>query len=374
MANLDNKFKTLPANVKAYLVSLKAAELNLFVLNKNKIAPTDFGKVTAIITHLFSKTIKVSDLPATLKSELNLDELAAKSLACDLVGVRLLIIKDWLEEDLETYIKNWGGNPSEYLHFIDEQKKALAEEEKYFATELKSEPEFVFKSKITSEPVATPVLDIAKEKTDSIALFKNNLVDLLKSTGGEEFIADYNLVLISLLSDDQDFKSNLEGALYVNSEELTAGRLKDEEKDISPTIANWLKDFIKQNGSDIFDDIILLDYLSKSPNAKNLNLTEKSLVKKLLKLYRNLSFFPDSMNNAPVEEWEIIPIDGTTESAIPTPVPVAKGTPAVSPIAALEETLNNYSPASLEYKVINQEIKRLKKRGTEKVVSRKPNV
>ena len=371
MANSDNKFKALPADVKAYLVSLKAAELNLFILNKNKIAPSDFGKVTDIITRLFTKTIKVFDLPTTLKSELGLNELAAKNLAGDLVGVRLLIIKDWLGEDLETYIKNWVGNPSEYLHFIDEQKKALAEEEEYFATELKSEPEFVFKPKITGESVVNPVLDIAKEKTDSIALFKNNLVDLLKSTGGEEFIADYNLVLISLLSDDSDFKSNLEGALYVNSEELTAGRLKDEEKDISPTIANWLKDFIKQNGSDIFDDIILLDYLSKSPNAKNLNPTEKSLVKKLLKLYRNLSFFPDSMNNAPVEEWEIIPIDETVAAL--SPVPAAKAAPAVSPIATLEETLNNYSPASLEYKVIDQEIKRLKKRGTEKVVSRKPN-
>jgi hypothetical protein len=378
MANLDNQFKNLPAEVKAYLISLKAVELNSFILEKNKIASSDFAKVTSIITRLFNKTIKVLDLPAVLKSELGLGDLASKNLAGDIVGVRLLIIKDWLGEDLEAVIKNWGGNPAEYFHFIEEQKKALVEEEKYFNEELKTEPEFVFKPKASVVPVAAPALDIAQEKTDSLALFKNNLADLLKSADADEFISDYNLILISLISDDESFKQNLENVFYTNSEELTSERLKSEDKEVSPTIANWLKDFIRENGSEMFDDLALAHYLSSAVNAKNLNIKEKTLLRRLLGLYRNLSFFPASMGNNPLENWEIIPVkreeefkkEKTLDGSVPK---IIRNKTAAQSVAAplldkpsstlteLEKMLPQYPATSLEHKAVSQEISRFKK-------------
>lgn len=392
MANLDNQFKNLPAAVKAYLISLKAVELNSFILEKNKIASSDFAKVTSIITRLFNKTAKVADLPMILKTELGLNDLAAKSLACDLVGVRLFVIKDWLNEDLEAYIKTWGGDAAEYLHFMEEQKQALIEEEKYFAEELKPEPEFVFKPKAPALSTAAPALDIAQEKADSLALFKDNLADLLKSEEADEFISDYNLVLISLIGDDQSFKQSLENVFYANSEELTSGRLKSEDREVPPTIANWLKDFIRENGSEMFDDLALAHYLSSSVNPKRLNNGEKNLLRRLLRLYRNLSFFPASMGKAPLEDWEIIPVEREEESktdsgalAAPTrkieqnPAPIESFTPAVSPalasdeLAEMENILEKYEPDTLEHKAIKQEISRFKKSELKKIQKIKKN-
>jgi hypothetical protein len=79
------------------------------------------------------------------------------------------------------------------------------------------------------------------------------------------------------------------------------------KKAAEETIGNWLKDFIEQKGSGIFNNIVLGDFLLKSVNAKKLNKNEKELVKKLLIFYRNLKFFPESMPNDAIENWQIIP-------------------------------------------------------------------
>lgn len=380
-----NQLNNLPADVKAYLTSLKATELNLFLLKKNKIAPVDFGKVTDIITRLFVKAAKVSDLPAILKTELNLDELAAKTIAIDITGIRLLIVKDWLKEDLESLIKTWGGNSAEFAHYIEDQKKALAEEEKYFAEQLAPEPKFVFKPKTLAALEPVPALDIAKEKIDSLDLFKNNLVDLLRSQGAEEFISDYNLILISLISDDVPFRQSLENALYTNSEEVTSERLKSEEKEVAPTIANWLKDFIRENSSEMFDEIVLARYLSSTVNAKKLSQEDKHILRRLFKLYRNLAFFPASMGNASLEEWEIIPVEREEEKvrevALGAPasrtkenlvavkdtlIAVPPVDSAMAELAEMEEILEKYNSSSLEHKAIKQEITRFKKKAVKK--------
>jgi len=106
-----------------------------------------------------------------------------------------------------------------------------------------------------------------------------------------------------------DFRKNLENALFSNQEILTDKDFVFNGKKQMSTISNWLKDFIKRNGSGMFDNLALSQYLSGSENAKKLDSQEKKLLHKLLILYRNLKFFPESMGNAPAEEWEIIPLD-----------------------------------------------------------------
>jgi len=381
MANINNKNKNLPAEVWSYLVSMKATELNILIENKNKINPENRGKITEIINLLFTKELKVSDLPLVIKNNYKLNDLDAKALACDMVGVRLLVIKDWLKEDLETYIKNWGGNPAEYLHFIDEQKKALDEEAKFFAEEIKVEPEFVFKPKSPVTDSSEIEIDEEQEKIDSAALFSKGLVNLLKDQDANEFISDYNIILISLIGEDAMYRQTLETALYANSDELTSNRILLDDREVAPSIANWLKDFLKLQGSEMFDDLALAQYLSTSVNAKKLNPTEKDLLRKLLRLYRNLSFFPESMENTPMEDWQIIPIAqdalsegkpvGKTRSATSKAEPIKSQMPnkiedkaesKVDPLSELQTALSKYVPDSLEYKAVAQEIKRLKKK------------
>jgi len=366
MATINNKNKNLPVEVWSYLVSMKATELNILIENKNKIPNVDAGKITEIINLLFTKELKVSDLPLVIKNNYKLNDLDAKILACDIVGIRLLVIKDWLKEDLETYIKNWGGNPADYLHFIDEQKKALDEEAKIFAEESKVEPEFVFKPKAPMADSGEIEIDEEQEKIDSAALFSKGLVSLLKDQDADEFIADYNIILISLIGEDAMYRQTLENALYANSDELTSNRILLDDREVTPSIANWLKDFLKIQGSEMFDDLALAQYLSTSVNAKKLNPTEKDLLRKLLRLYRNLSFFPASMENTPMEDWQIIPVAQDAlneEKSAPKVKPAAsKVENKVDPLGELQTALSKYVPDSLEYKAVAQEIKRLKKK------------
>jgi len=381
MANINNKNKNLPAEVWSYLVSMKATELNILIENKNKIPNVDTGKITEIINLLFTKELKISELPLVIKNNYKLNDLDAKALACDIVGIRLLVIKDWLKEDLETYIKNWGGNPADYLHFVDEQKKALDEEAKFFTEEAKVEPEFVFKPKPPVVDAGEIEIDEEQEKIDSAALFSKGLVNLLKDQDANEFISDYNVILISLIGEDAMYRQTLENALYANSDELTSNRILLDDREVSPSIANWLKDFLKIQGSEMFDDLALAQYLSTSVNAKKLNPTEKDLLRKLLRLYRNLSFFPESMENMPIEDWQIIPV---VQDALSEEKPGSKAKPVASklepvksqipnkttdkteskadPLSELQMALSKYVPDSLEYKAVVQEIKRLKKK------------
>lgn len=380
MANTQTEFNNLPAEVKSYLVSMKAADINLEIFKKNKIDIKDFGRVVDIITSLFLKKIKAADLSAILAVELKLDTLTAKSLACDIVGARLLAVKDWLGGDLEALIKSWGGDPAEYTHYLIDQKQALPLEEEYFTEQLRPQPAFVFKPKLVSE--INPALDPAKEKTDSLELFKNGLADLLHADEAENFIADYNLVLISLLNDDQQFRINLENALYTNAEKITAGSIKSADRESDPTIENWLKDFIRENGSEMFDRIALAKYLSSSDNVKRLDGKDKDAVRRLLELYRNLAFFPDSMGEASLEEWQIVPVKREESGKVTRTSPVGSvrpdlktrlkpvltaAAPTADELSAMENVLSQYGPGSLEHKAVKEEITRLKNKGARQV-------
>lgn len=96
--------------------------------------------------------------------------------------------------------------------------------------------------------------------------------------------------------------------LSSNQELLTAKKFVLDNRAAAPTVANWIKDFIKYHGVDFFDLVVLSRYLTSSANAKILDEEEKRQVIKLLKVYRNLKFFPLSMSDD-VDEWEIFPVE-----------------------------------------------------------------
>lgn len=150
-----------------------------------------------------------------------------------------------------------------------------------------------------------------EEKKSSLEVFSNNLESFLSASleSTIEIIKDYNGILILLLLDDPNFKKSLEKVFLANPEKLTHSEFISEGAPHSPSIANWLKDFIKQFGSGMFDNLVMARYMTTSKNIKNLSEEEKQLVKKLLLTYRNLKFFPESMPSDDGEGWEIIPTD-----------------------------------------------------------------
>jgi len=79
------------------------------------------------------------------------------------------------------------------------------------------------------------------------------------------------------------------------------------------TVSNWLKNFIGTNGSAIFDSVALSKYLTGSKSGAKLSQEEKEKVRKVLLIYRNLKFFPDSMPDDNGEGWQILPFEAPVE-------------------------------------------------------------
>jgi len=223
----------------------------------------------------------------------------------------------------------------------------------------------------------------AQEKEILLKIFSDRLVETLKINKSDD-LNKLNIFIFKALQSDDLIEDKIISIFYNNQEKLTANHLLFEDHEVSPTISNWLKDFIKKNGSELFNEISLEQYLINSINAKKLNVEEKELVRKLLKLYRNLVFFPESMDGVPLEKWEIFPVeheedvqhfgkvkdvldddfnnksqDLKTKDISTRP---ASDSSLNSQIFELEKNLGKYSPASLEYKVIIQEITRLKQK------------
>lgn len=143
-------------------------------------------------------------------------------------------------------------------------------------------------------------------------IFQNQIVDALR--GDEVYKEVLNEEILNQFALDEGLTpENLLKIFYSNQEKLTGREFILDGRQTEPTVANWIRDFIKSEGSDIFNELALSKYLINSANAKLLNEEEKKLLRKLLALYRNLKFFPESLADLPPEEWEIIPMEKTKE-------------------------------------------------------------
>lgn len=198
-----------------------------------------------------------------------------------------------------------------------------------------------------------------EEKNIVAEIVKNSLIKELKS---HPIIKNaINQRIFYILSKDINFKKELERDLYSNQEMLTSVNLNLDGQVVKATVSNWLKDFIGDNGSGIFDSVILSKYLTQSENAKKLNVPEKKLVSDLLEFYRNLKFFPESMPSDNGDGWEIFSIEKNDNGM--SKARTVSGPPKSEEeriIGELEKMSIQYSQGSLEKKVIEEEIKKIK--------------
>jgi len=277
-------------------------------------------------------------------------------------AVILVTIGELTIDDLPDYLN---------LKFkLDKQKGAeIADqlEEKIFAPVL----DFILESELNDdEEVAEeskfgPLTQMSQENKKEFILntFTGELVPALKSDPTK--LQDFNIALFQAFNEDEDLEDKVEALLYINQEKLSDHQIILDNHPASPSVANWLKDFIKKYGSDIFNEVTLAEYLSQSPNIKSLKPEEKDLVRKVLKLYRNLVFFPESMDGIALENWEIFPVNhnkikSNLEVENITENPVI--TERQKTIFDLQKNLTKYPATSLEYKAIHQEINRLSRK------------
>jgi len=214
-------------------------------------------------------------------------------------------------------------------------------------------------------------LSLADKKELILKTFGGEIVQVLYADPVK--VQDFNIAIFQAFNEDDGLEDKVESLLYNNQEKLSEHHIILDGHPASPSIANWLKDFIKKYGSDIFNEVTLAEYLSQSPNIKQIKPEERELVRKVLKLYRNLVFFPESMDSIPLEKWEIFPVtrneSNEPEFSILSNRALSSeenGDPELTErqkiIFDLQKTLTKYSPNSLEYKAIHQEINRLSRK------------
>jgi len=157
----------------------------------------------------------------------------------------------------------------------------------------------------------------AEDKIKTI--FQKEIIFTLQ--GDDEIKRDVNSIITNLLLYSVTINNDdLVKILLANQEQLTAKQFVLDQKSTSPTVANWLNDFLRYVGTKPFSNVEIMQYVTSSSNAKILNEGEKRLVIKLLHLFCNLKFFPETINpEAPV--WEIFPIEKEATKTFESPLP-----------------------------------------------------
>ncbi|MFH1662107.1 MAG: hypothetical protein ABIA02_03355 [Candidatus Falkowbacteria bacterium] len=295
---------------------------------------------------------KFNNLPEAIILEVDSDKVSLKMKKLEdkyKINLSLLIIVvvvgDLKMEDIEKYLRiefnlNKDKAKNIYEDLIKEIFNPLTERLNFLNSDFQNN-----------------VITLDKAKNIALDMFKENLVNEMY---GNLIIAELvNSRIFYILSRDLNFKKELEKALYKNLEKLTHKEFILDGKPRTPSIKNWLVDFIKHNGAGMFDNLALSQYIINSSNAKKLDDDGKKLLKKLLMLYRNLKFFPESMPSDDGSSWEIIPVEDKEELSkartVSKPV-IDKIDKKESEVDELKKMLENYPEGSLERKAINEEI------------------
>ncbi len=343
----------LPENVSFHLMSMKAADINVLILRKFGIKGPKAVLYYELIKKLFLKSIRVADLPVAAVKLFALSEQQALSFACDVAGSRLLVLKDWINEDVPALITSWGGEVAKYAPHVDAQIRGKAEEERYIAEQLK-EPELPPIAGANQNEGVVPGELTPEQQLEAVrAVFREKIATVFQLTD-EMSVRAVNEDIMDLLTDkDLEMINELIGLMFANTEQLTAERIVLDGQLVEPTIGHWLELFVRVKGAAIFDTVAMMDFVTNNDNTKNLSASERDWIIKLLTLYRNLKFFPGSQPSNDPATWQIFPLPEDGEEA-PLPgrssdkqgQPVSAAAQFLAPMASVAPAPLNYSSSS----------------------------
>lgn len=396
MNDYQEKIAKMPAGVRDFFESFTGSEFNLLICTRNGLFDDDISLNTDIVADLFFKDLAIKDLLARVKKDFNFDDIKAKKLTADIVGIRLLVVDDvWFKGEASAYLKSLGVSAENYQKIIDDQKTSLRQEKEEEVIEEAERQKEKAEREAAQNEAEKPVPDIFEpieinndfkidwsvEKEEMLKIFRNGLADILSADIPQE---EFNDVLVYLLLDQgEPFRAELEKNLLANNEVLTFANFVSGGRQVSGVISAWLKNFISEVGSINFDNLALTKFLTSSVNAKILNQEEKNIVKRLLQLYRNIKFFPESMPNDTGEGWQILSFEAEDNNKLvqakvkieSLPRQVAESAKAIKPAAEVQkdkETASQleqlkgiaekYPPKSLSRKAVEEEINKLSKK------------
>ncbi len=361
---------SLPEELKFYLISDISGDVILDLAKEYKINEDDLYSLAYVS---INSVYDFSVIEEKIK-KLDLTGISSKKFLQDYTGRFLLPVSVYVEEmtkgkvNIVKYLQKIGAKVESYQKYID---NFMDEIENKNLEELKEMADN-FADKFNTKEERAYIFDLLSSD-----------VKLILRSESYEAASGLNRSLIYLLFNDKDFKDNALRKLFANREMIGSEKINVDDKEVSPSISSWLKDFIKKNGSSFFDDIVLAQYLNTSENAQKLNPEDKELLGNLIRFYKNLAFFPESMDNTLPHQWQIFPFKEDETSSlqkleIPNNISDSpelgnddvlsnnKYQPEASKdseeIKELKTLMSNYPPASLERKAILEEIKRLEAR------------
>lgn len=410
-----SEIKKLPKDIRDILISFFGAKINREIIKDYNLSEVQASDFIDLVNDIYLKKVKIEFLGNELSSRLKLDPKKVNELTVDILGKKLLIADDYFSGKVKESLQSLGVSLTTFTSIIAQEQVAIAQEV--------SEREEDYKDEVGAFEDVLLDLDEDPEfkeqsKKDSLQLFKDNLDELLKlDSKFNDIITDYNEDLFEFMQDEV-FARNLQNILYNNTNTITRIKPILDNDSKQATASNWLKDFIAFHGSKNFNAIVLAEYLVNSPSAKRLSKDDKSKIKRLLNIYRNVVFFLENTRNASIE-IEVIPLAldrtnddklslskkseiereddllnefeseeedkdkkikevidleikklniiakessseiGLSESHVNEPVSETTLPQEVSLLDELKSMLQDYPSGSLEYKTISQEIKRL---------------
>ena len=352
MNSLNNENRNINSQALEFLNSMVRISLTLELAKKYQISQEDSPMITELIFDLATGDVLFIDLLKEVEEGFSFDDQTALAFSRDLLGNNFLFIENYFPGMMEAF-SSFGGKPENYSEVISRISKELAEERKYFTEQLSPSEEYIFQTKDSADQPF--FLEEYQE------IFKSGVFSFLLGITNQKIIEEFNQEAIVFIDENPLAKNEFLKNLLNNQESLGSNQIVIENKKVDPTAANWLKDFIREKGSDQFDDLALAEYLASASNPKNLSPAEKNQLRRLFNLYRNLAFFPESQIDLPPEKWEIIPIEEDLETKFPSEGKEINSADN-SARRELEESLRNFQKGSLEYRAAGEELERLNKK------------
>lgn len=257
------------------------------------------------------------------------------------------------------------------------------------------------------------------EDKDLINLISSRISDILSFQFydlNEKF--RQKLLQVDSLDERDKIKTELREALLRDKEKISSVKIKTESELREATVENWLKYYSSQVGIDKVDSLKFNQFLVNDYNVKLLEDSDKEKIKKLFSFFEKLKVssrstggleerfvailpdksirlinhgFPEDINPQILKIYQEVAVKNypsavskmaaNDDDVLADEKPMLSKEPEASPnleqslpeseapvtkikiprTTELEEILDSYSPASLEYKAISQEIMRLKK-------------
>lgn len=189
-------------------------------------------------------------------------------------------------------------------------------------------------------PVAKPQLSRIEKLR---AIFREKVLDIIDD---DEIIKEeYNEILRDEFVILEDFTpEEAVKQLMANEKNVTSAMIKLGDKSVASSIANWIQDYVHFSGSSLadFDSLKLSAYISNSPNVQGLTQNEKERIRKLLRLYSNLKFFPDSMGDKEITSWDFFPMEGQSPEQHVAVRVDERPIETKSPLDQLKDKYNSY--------------------------------